>query len=229
MTITCDDIKLITLILQILTAIGASAAFLFSLSQYRKAQLWRRKEFIGNEVKSFQENRAVRIAFLMIDWGVRRIPFDSEAKPHSWPRVTRQIQIAALEPDILRPLPAGADPESYRRYSDIEVLIRDTYDVFFDELTRLASFAQAELFEDHELLPYLDYWLKDITSDSGPHEDLRWRLALFCYIQFYRFRAVQAFFKRLNYDISVRGPIWNRLRSADTELAEKLERACRST
>jgi hypothetical protein len=223
---TADEMEHAELVLKALTAAGALVAFVVGLVQYRRAQLWRRKEFISAAVRTFEENPHVRSTFLMIDWSTRRIPLDGGSKRDSWPRVTRALQVSALEPHNLRPIPDGADVEAFTRYSPVEAQIRDAYDTFFDGLARLANFSQAGLFEPAELLPYLQYWLEDMVAATGSQEDLRWRLALLAYVQFYRFYPVQALFRQLGVDITVKGSVWAALAPADNELARRLEDAC---
>jgi hypothetical protein len=187
------------------------------------------QEFIGREVKSFLDDKVVKTALLLIDWSTRHIPFDPSAPREKWPKVTRQDQVAALEPHDLRPIPPDKinDPD-YRRYSDVEASIRDTYDIFLDGLERLSAFSDAGLFQEDEVLPYLSYWIQDLSSVGGSVADRCWRLSLLAYIQFYRFSGVQRLFERLGKDIAVGGAIWKSLSQADPELAKKLEGVCRT-
>jgi hypothetical protein len=97
-------------LLSSIAILGGLGAFVAGLIQYRSAQLWRRKEFIGREIKNFLDDRVVHNALLMIDWNSRRIPFDAAAPREIWPKVTRETQIAALEPHSLRPNPAEPEP-----------------------------------------------------------------------------------------------------------------------
>lgn len=59
--------------LKILALLGASIAFCVGLFQYRKAQRWKRAEFLANEMKDFLANPRVEKALLLIDWTWRTI------------------------------------------------------------------------------------------------------------------------------------------------------------
>jgi hypothetical protein len=64
------------------------------LSQYRRAQEWKRAEFLANEIKELLADRKASNALTMIDWSARRIKLD-EKKPTL---VTYQMQSKALLP-----------------------------------------------------------------------------------------------------------------------------------
>jgi hypothetical protein len=59
--------------LKIMALLGASIAFGVGLFQYRRAQRWKRAEFLANEMKEFFATPRVQKALLLIDWGRRRV------------------------------------------------------------------------------------------------------------------------------------------------------------
>lgn len=200
--------ELVKLIVSIVGTVGAVATAAFGVYQYRRAQLWRRKEFIGAEVKSFLSSAEVRNALLMIDWSIRSVPFDRSLPRSEWPVVTREIQIGAfvLHKDKQ---PSGAGG---RRYTELETEIRDAYDCFFDGVERLASFAEAGLYGAEELRPYVQYWVERVVSVGETGDVGRdWLLGFVAYVEFYRYVGVQAVFLALGYDIRPEGTIWRRL------------------
>ena len=60
-------------LLKALALFGATLAFAIGLMQYRRAQHWKRAEWVAQEMKSFLGDPIVQAVFLMIDWGSRRI------------------------------------------------------------------------------------------------------------------------------------------------------------
>jgi len=214
--------------LKCLVAGGALIAFAIGLLQYRKAQLWKRKEFLGTEIKVFLADTIVRNALLLIDWGSRRIPLDPKLSRNRWTRVTRDMQIRALRPHTLNTSKKAIAAGKIQKFSYIEALIRDTYDEFLNGLERLNAFVESGLFSAQELEPYVRYWFRDMTSSNEPIEDIKWRLALLAYIQFYDFVGVQRLFKNFVGDISVGGSTWQTLHKFDPILASKLEKVCNS-
>ena len=209
--------------LKCLAGLGALVAFSVGLHQYHRSQLWKRKEFLGAEVATFLRDPDVRNALLMVDWSARRIPFDRTSDRSSWPRVTRETQVAALQPHILRTerqVVADGEP---RRFSSLEAQIRDTFDTFLDGLERLHAFSESGLYDTNELTPYLRYWVRDMTRTDGSAEDARWRLALLTYVHFYEFTGVQRLLGALAVDVRVGGPLWRALSLRDPDLARSLE------
>ena len=52
---------------------GGLIAFLAGLTQYRRAQRWKRAEFVAGEMKEFKADPWVRNALLLLDWNERAI------------------------------------------------------------------------------------------------------------------------------------------------------------
>src|SRR5207253_10623044 len=63
--------------------VGAIVAFIVGLLQYRKAQQWKRAEWVAQEMKQLFNDSVVRSVLLMIDWGARRIALYPESKIES--------------------------------------------------------------------------------------------------------------------------------------------------
>jgi hypothetical protein len=122
------------LFLSIAAYLGGLAAFSIGLIQYRRADYWRRSEFLAREMKEFFADPKVGSTMTMIDWGVRRIKlFEATAsKELSIPdsgirRINRSIQCAALRPHTM-PRPeslAFASSRPIRPTSSDEVATTD--------------------------------------------------------------------------------------------------------
>ena len=90
--------------LSIVGYVGAVVAFLIGLRQYRRAEYWKRSQFLAQEMKEFFADPRVENARMMIDWGVRDIPLLrpsklSDGSENSGERtVDRQLQCQALRP-----------------------------------------------------------------------------------------------------------------------------------
>lgn len=213
--------------------LGAVVAFLIGLRQYQISQKWKVKEFVANEMKEFFEDWRVRNALLLIDWGSRQLKLEapSESSNEPFKRVTRAIQISSLRPHTMLGEEGAADAaateEDYSSFSILEAQIRDTYDCLLDYFERFSGFLESDLVPVDELRPYLQYWIDDIAATKGKEEDLLWTLALFTYIQFYRFTGTVRLFSEFGYDISVGGPIWNSIAEnlPMRDLAAQLEAA----
>jgi hypothetical protein len=98
-------------------AAGATIAFLVGILQYRKAQQWKRAEFLASEIKSLFENSKVSTALTMIDWSLRRIKLRALADSNDQERttVTQAMQCDALLPHTVL-LPRIAKDTGYPHF-----------------------------------------------------------------------------------------------------------------
>ena len=223
---------------------GTASALVFGFYQYRKAEQWKRAEFLAKEMKDFFANCDVRNALTMIDYSPRRVNLfhDKEANVESYPVVSRTMQVLALLPHTMLSPHGGSDgvadpvgkpeldPElsSWRKktkYSPNEARIRDSYDQFLDGLERFAANANSRLVSFKELEPYLSYWVNDIAEFTTDKDDAMWTCALMVYIEFYGFAKVQNLFIKYNFDIST-SSAWFKKQSQEVEDQDLVARWC---
>ena len=230
-------------VLSLLGVGGTAFALVFGFFQYRKADQWKRAEFIAKEMKEFFENADVQNVLLMIDWAPRRINLfhEKENDPKKYPRITRDLQVSALEPHTLRVSDQGSDGQTDQesegigavdrtsKFSMEETRIRDSYDRFLDHLERFASYLESGLVSKAELDPYLRYWIDDIAELTQNPTDAAWTCALLAYIQFYDFTKVQLLFAKYGHPIEVPGPVFDEQgkKVQDENLVTKLCEALR--
>jgi hypothetical protein len=222
---------------------GAIAAFGFALMQYRRAEQWKRVEFIANEIKDFESDAVVQNALLMIDWGKRRINLFLVANPtnNDLVNITRDVQWKALLPHtVKRKFPEyhtaalssneGKGEKGSTRFTFVEARIRDTYDVFLTRLDRFANFIEAGVISAEELKPYIRYWVDAMTNNENPAEDAAWRCTLLTYINFYDYSGVKFLLKRFDKNVESDSPIYNELISSlpDQVLAKRLMKSISS-
>ena len=181
-------------IIDVVKILGASAAFLVGLFQYRKAQTWKQAEFIANEVKEFNGLPDVRNAKLMLDWRSRYIDLFPERAQYEERRVlvTCELLVRALASD------KGVD-----KFSQAEARIRDVFDEFLGRLERFENFIASGLITKDHCEPYLTYWI-ELIGDDGP-EASRPDLvhALGKYIREYKYDKVESLLNRFGYNIDV--------------------------
>ena len=222
------------LIVSIFGFAAVLVTLLFGFFQYRRAEKWKRGEFIANAIKEFESNPTVRNALLMIDYGRRKINIfqipnlpDQDAV-----RITRGIQWRALLPHTLKEkyeeyrdgslkiysphldeasLPAKEPEDIDDYFTPLEAKIRDSYDIFFDHLERFSSLIELRLITAQEFAPYLNYWINAMTKNEQPEKDATWRCTLLTYINFYGYPGVRCLFAAYGKDISPDGPIYQQL------------------
>jgi hypothetical protein len=193
--------------------LGALGAFVVGLRQYRRADYWRRSEFLAKEMKEYFADAKVSLTLTMIDWGVRNLklfePFNSDNGSEET-TVDRTLQCSALRPHTMLS-PTGASdavalPTSGgASFTPAEAAIRDCYDRFLDGLDRFGNYLSGDLVSVGDLDPYLGYWVRDIASTACDGDDALWCVCLFGYIEFYAFLGVQGLFECFGYDVSING------------------------
>jgi hypothetical protein len=172
--------------LKLLIVAGGIVAFVVGLWQYRRAQKWKRSEWVAQEMRQFFGDADVRRALLMIDWGKREITFSTDSAPFGTVTyaVSDAMIVKALQHHTLRK----------EKFSDEETLIRDTFDRFLDGLERLASFRACRLVSANDLRPYLAYWFNKIRDAEEGNSQRQRLVQLRRYIESYGFRGVQQLF-----------------------------------
>lgn len=171
--------------------IGAGLmAFLAGLLQYRKAQQWKRAEFVAAEIKEMLADDVVQLALRLLDWNDGYYPLQTEPDPHAQVRVDDAILGLALRPH-----------SSQSRFSPTEVRIREIFDALLTRLQRLEHFVESGLVTAGEIRPYLQYWIHLIGSVPSARKPEATLHAMWRYIDFYGYSDVQFFLHRFGYDI----------------------------
>jgi hypothetical protein len=170
---------------------GGLVAFLGGLMQYRRAQRWKRAEFVANEMKEFKADPMVHNALLLLDWNERAIdlfPLEGDPEKRSV-RIEEGAIARALVPHIAR-----------RDFSPTEIAIRDTFDSFFERLERFEYFLEAGLVSSKEFAPYLKYWLDILGNENSGRKSPEVVRSIWVYIEFY-YSGVISLLRRFGYKI----------------------------
>jgi hypothetical protein len=164
--------------------------FIFGIFQYWQAQRWKTAEFVASKMDVFMNNPDNELAMLMLDWNKRTIAFHPQTPIHETSLfvIDDNLLYSALRTHI-GPSDAFPRPQSY---------IRDVFDHFFDDLSHLYIFVQADLVTIEHLRPYLTYWL-DILTGTRPAKPRKLVEQLWCYIDFYDFGNVRELCQAFGY------------------------------
>ena len=117
--------------------------FLGGLLQYRRAELWKRAEFLAGEMKTFFADQPIAQALTMVDWTARRINLLNvkSEDPKDWTLVTRDLQNRALLPHKLQKGSSPPSPDGERTLdSDLRGLLPA-----FDLLSKFGNSSQLEI------------------------------------------------------------------------------------
>lgn len=219
---TKDKLTFAQVIVSFFGFIGAISAFTFAIFQYRKAEKWRRMQFVADEVRELEADPIIQNALLMIDWGVRKINLFliPDPKPTEYVKITRDVQWRALLPHPLKHqfpeyqaktrMDIEGTSGEIRPGRDLgfqvtEARIRDTYDAFLTRLDRFETFIASGLIRAEELRPFIFYWIDALTSTEGPDDDAIWRCTLLTYIEYYKYTGVNSLFDRFGRSIDIEG------------------------
>lgn len=176
--------------LKAMALLGAIAAFVIGLLQYRKAQRWKRVEWIAKEMDAFFADAKVAIALKMIDWGARRIElYPNRANEGNRFRVVRD---ADLEKALRR------HTKQAEMFTEDEAALRDLFDHFLDRLERIHSFVEAGLLSFKDVRPYLHYWAVQVVSADESDDTVKRIVQLRRFITTYGYSGVQRLFTALS-------------------------------
>lgn len=167
---------------------GAAMAFGIGLWQYRRAQQWKRAEWIAQEMKQLLEDPIVQAVFLMIDWGSRRVPL--------YPTRANETErnVFLRDADVARALMLHDDrPDGF---SELETDIRFAFDRLLDGLERFDSYVATGLVTDSDLAAHLGYWAREICSASNTQTEER-LVRLRQYMESYGFAGALGLLRRI--------------------------------
>lgn len=140
--------------------LGATFAFLLGLWQYRRAQQWKRAEWVAQEFKALQGEPLVQAVQLMIDWGARNVRlYPHRERPEEQYVWLDDDQTArALMPHEMR----VGDP-----FTPLEADIRNAFDMWLDGIERFNAYVATDLVSVEDLGPYLKYWASQICREHA--------------------------------------------------------------
>jgi hypothetical protein len=166
-------------------------SFSFAMCQYRSTQIWKRNEFLANEIKLFYSDKAVVDVEGMLDYNGESF-IDGDGKN----QIT--ITVYHLQNMIQKEMPGifyvnlakALHHHSEGSVSEPELKIRKRFDIYFYYIQRFSIFIQNGLFTQKEIYPYLEYHISLLNGlrdhSKGYHK------ALYNYLILYDFdRAVE--------------------------------------
>lgn len=177
-----EHLKTVTELVAVAAGFPAAIFALFNyaadVSETKRAELWRRRQFVDERFSRFEANPKVEAAMTMLDYWDR---------PVSLPGSGKRVMVSN---DLLtRALSAGKSKLVMN-----EVLIRDAFDEFFDGMDRLGIMWDVGLISLEDLLPYVRYWLELLDSPSR-HRNEEFGPVVRSYIHKFHFEALERLLK----------------------------------
>ncbi len=128
----------------------AAGGFTFGVYQYRQGRIEARRQFAARAIEVYLGNADVRAAMQMLDWRARKMILPAgRTKAEGAEEFT--VAHSDLDGALVLPYENGGN------FSPLEVLLRDTFDRFINELEHLANQEQAGAFRIEDVAPYLAY------------------------------------------------------------------------
>lgn len=146
--------------------------FLKGIKEYKKAQKWKKLEFVSKEVKEFFNDPDVKRALLLLDWNSNAFDIDILKE-------NREIDLDFNDKDILRALKTHTERFSF---TDKEILMKRVFDTLFDRLTLFENYIETGLVAAIDLQPYLTYWIRILADPNNNRKSNEIRTQLWKYV-----------------------------------------------
>lgn len=171
-------------IFAVLGTVVAVIIFCSGLHQYIKAERWKRTEFLAKLYSEFSNDPAALSAIWMLDGDDRMIFFEEGDKQKDY-SVNQERVIEALR---------KYSPE--KELSQLDLHIRDSFDVFFVYIEQFDRAIQNKLVDKDDVRPYFAYWINLLNKPADNSDDERLRRQILNYVEVIEFTHVQRFLAR---------------------------------
>jgi hypothetical protein len=187
---------------EILSILGAMIAFFVALHQYRKAQKWKRKEFMLAYYDKIFNNFNVKRGMVMLDWNRTEIPLQEKEianKNSFW-----------FDDELFRSaLRVHFEMSAEEGFSDQESIIRLVIDEFLEKVGSYYPLIKANLIKKEDIVGINDimYWIDIIGNKNNLSKDSETRKQLWKYIVSYKFHNIINLCNEFGYKIEEITPI----------------------
>jgi hypothetical protein len=170
--------------------IGAVIVFAFGLYQYRRAEAWKRTEFVAQLFKKFSDDPNCDVAMCLLSGEKRKIFYEVGGKWESY-EYEYNVLCAAL-----------ADQPIDKKLESDQLHMRESLDQFFVYIEQFDRAIQNNLVSDTEVYPYFGYWIGLLKGDVRIRKRMREdaRLAVINYMNREEFDDAKNFFMDRSWD-----------------------------
>ena len=154
----------------IITVGGALAAvFKWALESSKKLK-WEQNRFLLDELDKFQSLESTTVMEKLLDWNRASVTISGETIKYN-------------DKDLYE---AFSTHDVKQTFTRSEVLLRQTFDEYFDGLTRLFIMAETGLIDGDNLKKFLSYWIEILNGHrSSKSNELRKQIKN--YLSFYSY------------------------------------------
>jgi hypothetical protein len=182
----------------VVACVGAIIAFFIALQQYRKSQIWKRKEFMLKYYDNFLNNINVKRGMLMLDWNRIEIPVQNgeiKGKNNFW--FDDRLLGSALRIHF--------EMNEGEGFSDEECLIRLIMDEFLEKLGSYYPLIKAKLIKKEDIVGIDDiaYYIDIIGNKSNTNKNNEIRKQIWKYILSYKFNNISNLCKEFDFMLNI--------------------------
>jgi hypothetical protein len=176
------------LVIKVFATLGAMAAFLVGLRQYKKGQAWQRSQIVLSLIQSFEGDEHIEAACAMLDWDEREVSLgEGQQIQFKNSLLPSALRVPAM--DVVRAT-SHETADGKVTFTREESFIRDAFDALFDFFDKLYAFREMKLLTVQDCT-YFRYWLellRDIRTYKGSPEIHE---AISRYMEAYHFKGVR--------------------------------------
>lgn len=172
----------IEVLLQLLAVIISAFVVLKGIDEYKKAQKWKKLEFVSAEIKEFYNDPDVKRALLMLDWNANKIQlYPGEIEDRKDFIFNDKMLMGAFTTHLEKSI-----------FTSEEVVIKNIFDGFFSKLTMFENYIQTGLILAKDIQPYIKYWINLLANAKSGRKEETLILKMWVYIDFYGYDKVRS-------------------------------------
>jgi hypothetical protein len=156
--------NMIDLIIKAAPSIIAIIGFCVGLSQYIKAQHWKRAEFASKELDKLNSDHLLSMACTLLDWDGRTF-----AVPDSYKYKAEEPSFIHNWAELEKAMVSDIRPVDAPGFTWKEVLYRDIFDHYFNYLDLINHYIEIKLIKINDVKT-LRYWLIQIAGSPLANE-----------------------------------------------------------
>jgi hypothetical protein len=154
----------------ILSIIGGLYATFKWIYEYSENLKWNRNKFMLDEIDKFRSIQTTKSVEKILDWnGINVEVYGTEIY------VNDEILFEALQTHDVK-----------QKFSKDEVLLRNLFDEYFDNLTKLIYMCETKMISSNNFKLFMSYWL-DILSSKNKNKPKKVHDQILRYLEYYRF------------------------------------------
>ena len=156
------------------------------INEFKKAQKWKKLEFLSKEIKEFFTDPDVKRALLMLDWNDNKVELKMG-------EIGSEVELYFNDQDILAALQTHKQQQNFL---DKHIIIKKVFDALFDGLSMFENYIETGLVSAKDLEPYLNYWITILADNNNRRKSTKLREQMWKYIDEYGYSKVRRLCER---------------------------------